>query len=84
MTTTPADEITAFIREIRTKAQRIRSIDLHDTHAFVEDREEVVKMLERLERKFRVRFAGTPPRFHIGSVTSPSGRTVQVERRRSA
>ena len=78
----PAEEFDAFLRHIRTRVQRIRSTDQHDTHAFVEDKDACARLLDRAQIIFRTRFGASPSRIVAGTVQGPKGRSVVVERRK--
>ena len=78
----PAEEFDAFLHDIRTRVQRIRSTDRHDTHAFVEDKDACARLIERAQIIFRTRFGASPSRIVPGIIPGPKGRSVVVERRK--
>ena len=80
----PAEEFSAFLQDIRKRVQRIRSVDHHDTHAFVEDKDRCARDLDRAETMFRARFGASPSKIRTGTIVGPTGRKVTVERRKSA
>ena len=82
VTATPADEFLAEIEAIRRLNWAMQPLSRTDPHAFVEDKDAVDRRLDRLATRFRVRFCGTPVKFSTGTVRGPTGRRVQVERRR--
>lgn len=82
MTVTPALAISREIAEIRKAVAAIRPISRHDTHAFVEDKDGVIRRLDSLDTRFRTTFGGTPARFETGIIADSTGRLVRVERRR--
>lgn len=78
----PAEEFSAFLQDIRKRVQQIRSVDRHDTHAFVEDKDRCARDLDRADIMFRARFGASPSRIKTGTVVGPTGRAVKVERRK--
>ncbi|MGI3901246.1 MAG: hypothetical protein ACRYGP_13820 [Janthinobacterium lividum] len=84
MSASPADEIAAELWAIRRYAQGIKPGSHIKPHVFAEQILELTARLDRLHTRVRDTFGGTPARLVPGTIKGPTGRRVQVERRRSS